>query len=48
MAAEESLLDGVVVRVSPDTYSAFCDRLERSPEPTEHLKQTMRSKAPWA
>ena len=46
-AAEDALLDRSLVRVDPDAYAAFLDRLDKPLEPSDRLKQTMRSKAPW-
>ena len=46
-AAEDALLDRSLVRVDPDAYAAFLDRLDKPLEPSDRLKQTMRSKVPW-
>ncbi|MDB5643546.1 MAG: uncharacterized protein JWN07_2863 [Hyphomicrobiales bacterium] len=46
-AAEDALLDRSLVRVDPDAYASFLDRLDKPLEPSEQLKRTMRSKAPW-
>ena len=46
-AAEDALLDRSLVRVDPDAYAAFLDRLDKPLEPSDRLQQTMRSKAPW-
>ena len=46
-AAEDALLDRSLVRVDPDACAAFLDRLDKPLEPSDRLKQTMRSKAPW-
>ena len=46
-AAEETLLDRTIVGVSPETYAEFMKRLDEPPRPSEALKKTMRSKAPW-
>jgi uncharacterized protein (DUF1778 family) len=46
-AAEDALLDRTIVRVDPEAYAEFLDRLDNAPEPSERLKRTMRSKAPW-
>jgi uncharacterized protein (DUF1778 family) len=46
-AAEDALLDRSLVRVDPDAYAAFLDRPDKPLEPSDRLKQTMRSKAPW-
>ena len=47
-AAEEALLDQLVISVSPEKYSAFLDRLSMPPKPNERLKKTMRTPAPWS
>lgn len=46
-AAEETLLDRALMVVSPEAYSEFLKRLDRPAQPSERLKRTMRSKAPW-
>ncbi len=47
-AAEEALLDQLVISVSPERYAAFLDRLSMPPKPNERLKKTMRTPAPWS
>ena len=46
-AAEETLLDRAVIRVSAKAYAEFVARLEARPSPNERLKRTMQTKAPW-
>ncbi len=46
-AAEDALLDRSLVRVDPEAYAAFLDRLDQPLAPSDRLKQTLRSKAPW-
>jgi uncharacterized protein (DUF1778 family) len=46
-AADETLLDQVLIVTSRETYSEFLTRLEQPPQPNEHLRKTMRTPAPW-
>jgi uncharacterized protein (DUF1778 family) len=46
-AAEDALLDGTVLTVSPKAYAEFLARLEASPQPHERLQETMKTSAPW-
>ncbi len=46
-AAEETLLDQVLVAASPQAYAAFLARLDMPPQSNEQLRKTMRAKAPW-
>ena len=46
-AAEETLLDRVLMVVSPKAYEDFLERLDRPARPNERLQRTMLSKAPW-
>jgi uncharacterized protein (DUF1778 family) len=46
-AAEETLLDRALLVVSHDAYLEFVRRLDRPAQPSERLRKTMRSKAPW-
>jgi uncharacterized protein (DUF1778 family) len=47
MAAEEALLDQVIIAASPEAYAAFLTRLDMPPEPNERLRKTMQTPAPW-
>ncbi len=47
-AAEEELLDRTLFVVSPATYSKFLALLDAPPKPSEGLKRTMRTAAPWS
>lgn len=47
LAAEEALVDQTLIRVQPDAYAAFLERLERPPQPNERLRATMRTPTPW-
>ncbi len=46
-AAEEVLLDRVVVQVSAKAYADFVVRLEARPAPNERLRRSMQTTAPW-
>ena len=46
-AAEEALLDQVLIAVSPAAYAEFLARLDSAPNPSEQLRKTMQTPAPW-
>jgi uncharacterized protein (DUF1778 family) len=46
-AAEDALLDRTVFTVSPTAYAEFLARLDASPQPSQRLRRTMRTPAPW-
>ncbi|MDM0082828.1 DUF1778 domain-containing protein [Variovorax sp. J31P179] len=46
-AAEETLLDQVLVAASPQAYAAFLARLDMPLQSNERLRKTMRTKTPW-
>lgn len=46
-AAEEALLDQVIITASPEAYAEFLARLDRPPQPNERLRRTMQTPAPW-
>ncbi len=46
-AAEEALLDQVLLSVGEDAFNAFQARLDAPPEPNERLLETMRTVPPW-
>ena len=46
-AAEEALLDQVMLSVAPDAYAEFIARLDQSPQPNARLRKTMTTPAPW-
>ena len=48
LAAEDALLDQVIISVSPEAYSEFLARLDMPPKPNERLRKTMQTPAPWA
>jgi uncharacterized protein (DUF1778 family) len=47
LAAEDALLDQVIISVSPETYSQFLARLDMPPKPNERLRKTMQTPPPW-
>lgn len=46
-AAEDALLDQMVIRVTPEAYAAFIERLDEPPQPNERLRKTMSAHLPW-
>ena len=46
-AAEDALLDQVIISVSPEAYSQFLARLDMPPKPNERLRKTRHTPAPW-
>lgn len=46
-AAEDALLDQVVIGVSPQAYAQFVARLDMPPQPNTRLRKTMQTPAPW-
>jgi len=47
LAAEDALLDQVILSVSPEAYSQFLARLDMPPQPNERLRKTMQTPPPW-
>ena len=47
LAAEDALLDQVIISVSPEAYSEFLARLDMPPKPNERLRKTMQTPPPW-
>lgn len=47
LAAEEALLDQLVVTVSPQAHAQFMARLDMPPEANPRLRKTMQTPAPW-
>ena len=47
VAAEDTLLDQVIMTVSPQAFEQFQARLDMPPNPNERLLKTMRTPAPW-
>ncbi|WP_119963878.1 DUF1778 domain-containing protein [Candidatus Fukatsuia symbiotica] len=46
-AAEEALLEQIIIMASPEVHSEFLTRLDMPAAPNERLKQTMQKSAPW-
>jgi len=46
-AAEEALLDQVIISTSPEAYAKFLARLDMPPNPNERLRNTMQTPPPW-
>lgn len=46
-AAEEALLDRTVLRVSPEVYGAFVQRLEAPAQPSDRLRRALTKRPPW-
>lgn len=46
-AAEEMLLDQILLRVDAETYARFVELLDRPPQPNEGLRKLLLQKAPW-
>lgn len=46
-AAEDTLLDRVLISVSPKAYAEFLARLDAPARPNERLRRTMRAPTPW-
>jgi uncharacterized protein (DUF1778 family) len=47
VAAEDTLLDQVIMTVSPQAFEEFQARLDMPPNPNERLRKTMHTPAPW-
>jgi uncharacterized protein (DUF1778 family) len=47
LAAEEALLDQVIITANPESYAKFLARLDMPPRPNERLRKTMQTPAPW-
>ena len=47
VAAEDTLLDQVIMAVSPQAFEQFQARLDMPPNPNERLRKTMLTPAPW-
>lgn len=46
-AAEDALLDQVIMAVSPQAYAQFLNRLDMPPKANDQLHKTMSTPAPW-
>ncbi len=47
LAAENALLDQVIMAVDPMAYDQFLARLDMPPNPNECLRKTMLTPPPW-
>lgn len=46
-AAEEAICEQALITVDAETYSDFLEILEMPPRPSERLRKTMQTPAPW-
>ena len=46
-AAEDALLDQVILTVTPQAYEQFLARLDMPPKANDRLHKTMTTPAPW-
>ncbi len=46
-AAEDALLDQVIMTVTPQAYAQFVARLDMPPKVNDRLRKTMTTPAPW-
>ena len=46
-AAEDTLLDRVLISVSPKAYAEFLARLDAPPQPNDRLRRSMQTPVPW-
>ena len=46
-AAEQALLDQTLLRVDPEAFDAFLERLDAPPQPNTRLRRTMQEAPPW-
>ena len=47
IAAEDTLLDQVIMAISPKAFEQFQTRLDMPPNPNDRLRNTMLTAAPW-
>ena len=47
LAAEEALLDQMLIVTSREAYAEFLTRLDQPPQPNARLRKTMQTPAPW-
>jgi uncharacterized protein (DUF1778 family) len=45
--AEETLLDQVLLRIEPEAFAAFLERLDAPAQPNDRLRKTMGITPPW-
>ena len=46
-AAEDAILEGALIAVSPRAHAEFVARLDAPPQPSERLRRTLRARPPW-
>ena len=46
-AAEETMLDQLMFKLSPKAYAEFLARLDAPAQPNERLRRALQTKAPW-
>jgi uncharacterized protein (DUF1778 family) len=46
-AAEEALYSQMIIKVDPEAYEKFFERLVEKPSPNPRLLKTMTTSAPW-
>ena len=46
-AAQETLLDQVIIAANPQSYTEFLARLDTPSKPNERLRRTIKTSAPW-
>lgn len=46
-AAEEALIEQLIIIADPEAYQAFLTRLDQAPAPNAALRKTMQISAPW-
>jgi uncharacterized protein (DUF1778 family) len=46
-AAEEALYEQALITVDPEAYAKFIAQLDMPPCPSERLRKTMQTPAPW-
>lgn len=47
LAAEEAILDQLILNVSADVYHDFLKRLDMPPKQNKRLQKTMNTEVPW-
>jgi uncharacterized protein (DUF1778 family) len=47
LAAEDALLDQVIMAATPHAFAQFQARLDMPPKPNDRLRKTMLTPAPW-
>ena len=47
LAAEDTLLDQVIMSVSPQAFEQFLAQLDMPPKPSDRVMKTMITRAPW-